>query len=70
MFKLIIVLITVFYINLFILSILPLFPGTCEAEEFTCSNGRCRDLSVRCDGDNDCGDKSDERNCTAGNFLE
>ncbi|XP_068245366.1 uncharacterized protein [Palaemon carinicauda] len=31
--------------------------------EFTCNNGTCLDLSRRCDGENDCGDDSDE-NCT------
>jgi len=28
-----------------------------------CDNGRCVPLSSICDGDNDCGDGSDELNC-------
>ncbi|KAK7085076.1 hypothetical protein SK128_006277 [Halocaridina rubra] len=35
---------------------------TCSREEFTCNNGTCIDMNRRCDGENDCGDDSDE-NC-------
>ena len=36
---------------------------TCSSDEFTCANGRCTPMSWLCDGDNDCGDMSDERAC-------
>jgi len=35
----------------------------CKPLEFACKNGRCIDLRKKCDGYNDCGDTSDERNC-------
>ena len=46
----------------------PLFPppGTpspCEPNEFKCRNGHCALKLWRCDGDNDCGDGSDETGC-------
>jgi len=34
--------------------------------EFQCRSGQCIPRSYICDGDNDCPDKSDELNCTAG----
>ncbi len=37
----------------------------CSSYQFKCANGiKCVRSSYKCDGDNDCGDYSDERNCT------
>ncbi|KAM4808911.1 complement factor I [Rhinophrynus dorsalis] len=35
----------------------------CNSEEFTCKNEKCIPLSKSCDGENDCGDLSDELCC-------
>ena len=40
-----------------------LFDSGCDSSEFQCSNGECKPASYECDGDNDCGDYSDEQNC-------
>ena len=37
---------------------------TCSSGQFTCDNGRCILASWRCDAAYDCGDNSDERNCS------
>ena len=36
----------------------------CSDDEFTCAEGHCVDLNLRCDGKTDCADGSDEQ----GNF--
>ncbi|WP_181696202.1 hypothetical protein [Nocardia sp. GTS18] len=35
----------------------------CEPTEFKCDNDRCVQKQWLCDGDDDCGDGTDERNC-------
>lgn len=36
---------------------------TCGAGEFQCSSSRCVPMNFKCDGENDCGDYSDETGC-------
>lgn len=40
-------------------------PPMPPCDGFSCPNGNCINLSWQCDGDDDCGDMADERNCTA-----
>ncbi|XP_068685724.1 uncharacterized protein [Montipora foliosa] len=40
-------------------------PKPCYFWKFTCSNGRCVDNGYRCDGQDNCGDGSDEVGCVA-----
>ena len=35
----------------------------CTAAEFQCDNGVCIDIWRTCNGVNECGDRSDERDC-------
>lgn len=39
----------------------PAAPRECEEDEFQCQNGYCIRSLWHCDGDNDCGDNSDEQ---------
>lgn len=36
---------------------------TCSADEFSCDNGNCVLDDQRCNGEDNCGDGSDERDC-------
>lgn len=36
----------------------------CQPNEFQCDNKKCVLKVWRCDGDNDCGDSSDEKSCS------
>jgi hypothetical protein len=38
-------------------------PPSCSEGEFQCDYPRCILQAFRCDGDDDCGDRSDELNC-------
>lgn len=39
--------------------------GNCPTGWFDCGNDRCVAMIWRCDGDNDCGNWSDEHNCVS-----
>jgi len=42
--------------------------ASCGPDEFQCANGNCMPAGFICDGDNDCGDMSDEQGCGDFNF--
>jgi hypothetical protein len=41
----------------------------CESDEFECHNGKCIYDSWRCNGADECGDNSDELNCSDGKLI-
>ena len=43
--------------------VFPLDQPRCTVHEFRCGNGKCVDNQRKCDGNDDCGDSSDETNC-------
>ncbi|CAG2053446.1 unnamed protein product [Timema podura] len=44
--------------------------ANCTLSQFRCRDGRCVDLSRKCDGNQDCGDASDEDDCDLANKLD
>lgn len=43
---------------------------TCLPNEFQCNNGKCISNKLKCDNQNDCGDHSDETNCSMNKCIE
>ena len=43
--------------------------SSCRSTEFSCDNKRCIRIGSTCNGVDDCGDYSDERNCSKLNYL-
>ena len=41
----------------------PRYDNTCNGNHFTCNNGLCVPHGWTCDGEDDCGDSSDESHC-------
>lgn len=39
---------------------------TCGPKEFKCANGKCISAQWKCDRQDDCGDNSDEAQCSEG----
>ena len=52
-----------------LINYISLSPLGCESYEFKCDSGECVYNSFKCDGDNDCGDNSDEEDCGDSKFI-
>ena len=50
--------------NLFFLPLISVITDDCAKDQFSCRDGYCISLSLKCNGNYDCADKSDEANCT------
>ena len=44
-------------------------PSSCAVDQFTCANDKCLDSQLLCDGNNDCGDNSDESTICSGTLI-
>ena len=72
--KAVFIIISIHGYDLYLFIILYLFPSetkvpACLPTSFKCDNNQCISNHYRCDGDDDCGDKSDEKNCSKRKFL-
>ena len=52
------------FVAIYIFFILFAAEEECSESEFTCDNGKCIDARRECDGRDDCGDGSDESECS------
>ena len=43
--------------------------GECQNGEFTCDNGKCLPQPWHCNGIDECGDGTDERQCASGELV-
>lgn len=48
----------------FVFSVGHLGQSSCQSDEFLCGNGKCLPRSWKCNGQDECGDASDERSCS------
>ena len=52
-----------------LLFLLSAISTVCARGDFQCANKQCVPRDWMCDADDDCGDNSDERNCTGGGGI-